>query len=139
MVMQWACDQLLQSCLNLCNPMDSCPPGSSVHGILQARILVWVAMTSSRASSWSTFLCHLQWQAGSLPLGPHGKSREMVTKCYKEEITVGLLHQKRLWGTRISAQCFVADLMERELGGEWIHVYVWLSPFGVHLKLPQHC
>ena len=29
--------------------------------------------------------------------------------------------------------------MERELGGEWIHVYVWLSPFFVHLKLSQHC
>ena len=31
--------QLLQSCLNLCNPMDCSSPGSSVHGILQARIL----------------------------------------------------------------------------------------------------
>ena len=27
----------------------------------------------------------------------------------------------------------------REFGDEWIHVYVWLSPFGVHLKLSQHC
>ena len=32
----------------LCNPMDYSPPGSSVHGILQARILEWVAMPSSR-------------------------------------------------------------------------------------------
>ena len=32
-----------QSCLTLCNPMDSNLPGSSVHGILQARILEWVA------------------------------------------------------------------------------------------------
>ena len=36
----------------LCNPMDCSPPGSSVHGISQARILVWVAMISSRGSSW---------------------------------------------------------------------------------------
>ena len=35
----------------LCNPMDCSPPGSSVHGILQARILEWVAMPSSRGSS----------------------------------------------------------------------------------------
>ena len=28
---------------------------------------------------------------------------------------------------------------ERSLGGEWIHVYVWLSPFAVYLKLSQHC
>ena len=37
----------------LCNPMDCSPPGSSVHRILQARILEWVAMPSSRGSSWS--------------------------------------------------------------------------------------
>ena len=37
----------------LCNPMDYSPPGSSVHGILQARILEWVAMPSSRGSSQS--------------------------------------------------------------------------------------
>ena len=41
----------LQSCLTLCDPMDCNPPGSSVHGILQARTLQWVAMSSSRESS----------------------------------------------------------------------------------------
>ena len=40
-----------QSCLTLCNTEDCSPPGSSVHGILQARILEWVAMPSSRGSS----------------------------------------------------------------------------------------
>ena len=44
--------QLLQSCLTLGNPLDCSVPGSSVHGILQARILHWVAMISSRESSW---------------------------------------------------------------------------------------
>ena len=43
--------KLLQSFLTLCDPMDCSPPGSSVHGILQPRILEWVAMPSSRASS----------------------------------------------------------------------------------------
>ena len=38
----------LQSCPTLCHPMDRSPPGSSVHGSLQARILEWVAMPSSR-------------------------------------------------------------------------------------------
>ena len=41
----------LQSCLTLCNPMDYSPPGSSVRGILQARMLEWVAAPSSRGSS----------------------------------------------------------------------------------------
>ena len=40
-----------KSCLTLCDPMDCSPPGSSVQGILQARILEWVAISSSRGSS----------------------------------------------------------------------------------------
>ena len=41
-----------QSCLTLCDPVDCNSPGFSVHGILQVRILQWVAMPSSRGSSW---------------------------------------------------------------------------------------
>ena len=52
-----------QSCLTLCNPMDCSLPGSSVHGILQARILEWVAIPSSRGSSqlrdWTQVSCVL--------------------------------------------------------------------------------
>ena len=40
------------ACLTLCNAMDLSPPGSSVYGILWARILEWVAMPSSRGHSW---------------------------------------------------------------------------------------
>ena len=42
------CSVLTQSCLTLCDPTDSSLSGSSVHGILQARTLEWVAMPSSR-------------------------------------------------------------------------------------------
>ena len=41
----------LQSCPTLCDPMGCSPPGSSVHGILQARMLEWVAILSYRESS----------------------------------------------------------------------------------------
>ena len=41
----------LQLCPTICDPMDYSPPGSSVHGILQARILEWVAISYSRGSS----------------------------------------------------------------------------------------
>ena len=41
-----------QSCLTLCNLMASSPPGSSDHGISQARVLGWIAISYSRASSW---------------------------------------------------------------------------------------
>ena len=62
-----------QSCPTLCNPMDCNPPGSSVHGIFQARILEWVAISSSRGSSpprnRTHVLFHLLYlQADSLPL-----------------------------------------------------------------------
>ena len=42
---------ITQACLTLCNPLDYSPPGFSVHGILQARILEWVAIPFSRGSS----------------------------------------------------------------------------------------
>ena len=38
----------LQSCLTLCDPRDGSPPGSSVHGILQARVLEWGAIAFSK-------------------------------------------------------------------------------------------
>ena len=41
----------LQPCLTLCDPMDFSPPGFSIHEILQARILEWTVMSSSRGSS----------------------------------------------------------------------------------------
>ena len=39
----------LQSCLTLCNPIDGNPPGSLIPGILQARILEWIAISFSNA------------------------------------------------------------------------------------------
>ena len=59
-----------QSCQTLFDPKDFSPPGSSVHGILQARILEWVAISFSRVSSRprdGTSVCCIV-KAGSLPL-----------------------------------------------------------------------
>ena len=50
---------LSQSCPNLCYPMVYSPPGSCVHGILQARILEWIAMPCSRGSSQSKDQTHV--------------------------------------------------------------------------------
>ena len=44
------CCLVAKLCLTLCNPMDCSPPGSSVHGISQARILEWVSIPFSRGS-----------------------------------------------------------------------------------------
>ena len=67
-----AAAKLLQSCLTPSNPMDCSPPGPSVHGILQARTLEWVAISLSRGSSPprdlnSCLLQLLHWGRGSLP------------------------------------------------------------------------
>ena len=50
-----------QSCPTLCDPMDCSPLGSSVHGILQARILEWAAVPSSRGSSQPRDLSHVSY------------------------------------------------------------------------------
>ena len=47
-----AASKLLQLCPTLCDPIDGSPPGSSVPGILQARILEWVAISFSNAWKW---------------------------------------------------------------------------------------
>ena len=65
-----------QSCPTLSNPMDCSPPGSSVHGIFQARVLEWGAIPSSRdlphpgIKPGSSTL-----QVGSLPCKPPGKPK----------------------------------------------------------------
>ena len=51
-VIRLCCCWVTKSCLTLCDPMDCSLPGSSVHGIFQARILEWVAISFSRGSSW---------------------------------------------------------------------------------------
>ena len=62
-----------QSCLTYCDPVDCSLPGSSVHGIFLAKILEWVAISSSRQSSWprNRTCIPLHWQAASLPLCHH--------------------------------------------------------------------
>ena len=69
------CAKLLQSCLTLCDPIDCSLPGSSVHEILQARILEWVAITpppgvlpDPGTEPWSPSL-----QGDFLPQAPPGK------------------------------------------------------------------
>ena len=52
-LMKWS--EFGQSCPTLCNPMDCIPPGSSIHGIFQAGVLEWIAISFSSWSSWSGY------------------------------------------------------------------------------------
>ena len=85
----WFHAKPLQSCLTMCDPMDCSLSGSSVCGILQAKILEWVAMPSSKGSyrprdrTWVS--CLLHWQTVSLLPAPPGKLhsyyRGFINKC----------------------------------------------------------
>ena len=74
------CCLVTKSCPTLCNPMDYSPPDPSVHVISRARILEWVAVSSSRGSSQPqrSNLRLLHWQADSSPLSHQGSSKMIV-------------------------------------------------------------
>ena len=87
----WECVRVhaksLQSCLTLCNPMDYNLPGSSVHGILQARILEWVASPFYRGSSQHRKIFEPRsptLQADSLPCA----SPAAKLSCFKSCLTL---------------------------------------------------
>ena len=66
-------------CLTLCDPTDCSPPGSSVHGISQAGILEWVAISFSRGSSWPRIEAAAPALAGRFFIAETlGKSKELI-------------------------------------------------------------
>ena len=96
-----------QLCLTLCEAMDYSPPGSSVHGILQARILEWVAIPPSRGSSDPGTEPTPVFQADSLPSEPPGKPYKGIMKNLKIYKQVCIFVEKLekgfyiiiIWGT----------------------------------------
>ena len=66
-----------------------------------------------------------------------GSDREFGTDMYTLLYLKWITSKDLLYHTGNSAQW--AARMGGDLGEEWIHVYVWLSPFAVHLKLSQYC
>ena len=103
-----------QLCPTLCDPMDSSPSGASVHGIIQARILEWVAIASARGSSWlrdrtwvscigsQVLYCCATWEAHIFAQGsafllvlPHKKPKRNV------EWVITPFQRGRNWGTEV--------------------------------------
>ena len=78
---------LKPSCLDMCsgfvmNHLKMSPPGSSVHGILQARILEWVAIPFSRGSSWPRDWTQVSWIArGSFTVWVTSEASQLVYTC----------------------------------------------------------
>ena len=114
----------LQLCLTLCNPMDCGPPGSSVYGIPRARILDWVAISSSRGifptQGLNTHFLHCQ--VGSLPLQlVKSLSRVQLfatpwTVAYQAPLSMGSPRQK-YWSGLPNCSVQIFDFFMSQLGG----------------------
>ena len=128
-----------QLCPTLCNPMDCGLPCSSVHGILQARLLEWIAVSSCRVSSWpmsgwSPRL--LRWQVDSLPLS-HLGSLDLLA-----------IHYKRLGGFVYVCVCVCVCVFWSGWGHKMSHTnkklmqpaMLWVTkPLTVTLESPVFC
>ena len=103
---QYACmhAQSLQFCPTLCNPMDCSPPGSSVHGIFQARILGWDAMPSARGSSqprdW-TCISYIASIAGRFFTYCHTWEASFDMHCLLKNVTQALSLNAIFWETSV--------------------------------------
>ena len=84
--------KVVQSCLTLCDLMDCSLPGSSVHGILQARILAWIALPFSRGSSQPR---SPTLQVDSLPSEPPGDHIRPRDQCEQGSLINQSLHRKQ--------------------------------------------
>ena len=86
-IVKWS-EEVAQSCLTVCDPMDCSLQGSSVHGIFQARVLEWVAISFSRGSSRlrdQTQVSHIagRWFAVWAPEKPILCARKCITVMWK--------------------------------------------------------
>ena len=98
-----AAAKLLQSCQTLCDPRDGSPPGSPVHGILQARTLGWAAISFSNAWKWKVkvkSLSHVQllatpWTAAHQAPPSMGFSRQ---EYWARQVKTGN-HTAKKWRT----------------------------------------
>ena len=121
------CAKLLQSCLTLCDFMDYCPPGSSVHGILQPWILEWVAVPSSKGSSW-----------------PETEPTSLMSTCSSRQV---LYHWHHLgshrWFSGKESACNVGDSGRRRGFDSWVGKIPWGKKMATHSsilawKIPIH-
>ena len=119
---------VVQPCSTLCKPMDCSPPVSSVYGILQVRILEWVAIPFSRGSSRHRDPSQSPaFQADSLPSEPPGKSSGSQKKwsggSYEGAVTE-VASQAGIWWAKMQATNSEFNPDEDPLVP---HIYVWSS------------
>ena len=113
--------EVTQSCPTLCDPMDYSLPGSSVHGIFQARILEWVGISFSRRSFWPR-----DWTQFSRIVGrcyTVWATREVHVKVKAESEKVGL--KVNIQKTKIMAS---SPITSWEIDGETVSDFIFWAP-----------
>ena len=106
----WVCVLLIQLCLTVCEPMDCSPPGSSVHVILQARILEWTAIPLTKGSSQPTDGTQVSCISG-----------RFFTVCFTIWATQELLPV-------VPLQCKSDHVTSLHKTLWWFHTSFWLKP-----------
>ena len=112
------CMLLLLLCPTLFDPMDHSLPGFSIHGILQTRILEWVAMPSSRRSSWPRDRTHLSRIAGRrFNLWATREAQQCQEVIHKEGLIGIVLNMRRPdWGWNLEKSFIHGGGRNRETG-----------------------
>ena len=135
-----ACAKSLQSCPNLCDPVDCSPSGSSVHRILQARILECHSLLQGifRTQRWKPGLLHCRqiftiWATREAPKHTHYhvQNRQLMGSCF---VTQGA-QPGALWQPRGVGWGWVRWRFKTE----GTHVYLWLIHIVVWQKPTEHC
>ena len=117
----------LQSCPTLCDPIDSSPPGSSIHGTLQARVVEWLALSFSDAWKEKWNWSHSVVSDSSRP---HGLQ------------PTRLLHPWDFPGDRTGVDCHINFFFQRldgilsscHIPFEWrLNCFIWCIPLVVHI------
>ena len=128
--LKWS--EVAQLCLTLCDPMDCSLPGSSIHGIFQARILEWVVISFSRGSSWPR-----DWTQVSLIAGSHfyhlGHEFSFVKLIETEKLNGGSQGLGRGRNGELFSRCRVSvwndgKVLEMDSGDDWPRMWMYLKP-----------
>ena len=144
-----------QSCPTLCEPVDSSPPGSSVHGILQTGILEWVAISFSRGSSQPRDATHVSHvlciTGGFFTCWAVGEARTSTWPWENMSSLYALVFSSVKWGHHsTNLKCKISvELHSQSLGNGlrraqivslqmWASAEVAVPPVATHRSAPAH-
>ena len=128
--------KVTQMCLTLWEPMDCSPPGSSVHGISQAKILEWVAIPISRRSSQSRDQTWVSFIAGRFfTIWTTKEAPCMLITCGRLLYSTGSPTWSLWWPKEV--ECGPREAQEGK--GIYTYISLWLINIDVWQRAPHHC